>query len=309
MDRVHELERRLNIRNPWVPNSDEWEAARKKVMERDYRKAVDRLESLIVSRIFELSKMNMSETGIYSCNYTWFSSPNAYLGYKLRTHIARALQSRSHAIKKALETYNCAASTLQSSAPQLSWEQIVDYAFLSEFDLLRDVRQDVREKPWASPGNRILRDNYFKIERAREEIERLNIEICRVITYMADETDFLNAMEAELAQENPELAYQVSRYHMERGRALSTHQARFKKLFKDPRFTGTSIPGRSVHLPPSPDRPTPAAVPSSSDNLDGNADEDEDISEDEDDDLDDITYMVLSLAMNDDGRDLESIEP
>ena len=66
MDYVHELERKLVIQIPWAPDSDEWIAAREKVQLREYQKAVDRLESLVVARIFELSKMNKSQTGTLS---------------------------------------------------------------------------------------------------------------------------------------------------------------------------------------------------------------------------------------------------
>ena len=61
---VHELERRLHIVKPWVAGSEEWLAARKKVEHRDYRRALDALEGLVVSRLFELSKMNMSQMGM-----------------------------------------------------------------------------------------------------------------------------------------------------------------------------------------------------------------------------------------------------
>lgn len=179
--------------------------------------------------------------------------------------------------------------------------------FLSEFDLLRDVRQDVRQKAWASPTNRILRDLYFKVQRAHEEIERLNIEIRRVITYMVDETDFLNAREAMLARENPELAHQVSLYRMERGRAFSIHRTRFAKLFKHPRFSGTTTPGRSVHLPL--DYQTTQSSGSNEDcDVDevANAnDDDSDSEESEEEDADAIAYKFLSIAVDGNRHDLE----
>lgn len=65
LERVHELERKLMIMSRWTPESPEWVAAAEKVRLRTYRRAVDTLESLVVSRLFELSKLNMSETGVY----------------------------------------------------------------------------------------------------------------------------------------------------------------------------------------------------------------------------------------------------
>jgi hypothetical protein len=63
LDCIHELERRLNIVEPWIRGSDKWLAAQEKLQKRDFRKALDALEGLVVSRLFELSKMNMSQTG------------------------------------------------------------------------------------------------------------------------------------------------------------------------------------------------------------------------------------------------------
>ncbi|KAF8340071.1 hypothetical protein F5887DRAFT_823052, partial [Amanita rubescens] len=171
-------------------------------------RAVDKLESLVVAQLFELSKMNMSQT------------------------------SRSKAIKAALEKYNTAAAARTPLAPQLTWDDIVDYAFLADFDLLCDTRDDVHQKPWASQTIRVIRDQYFRMQRAREEIDWLNIEIRQVVTYIADETTFLRAKESSLAQTNPLLAHQIALYRLERGRANTTHSTRFAKLAKNSKFTG-----------------------------------------------------------------------
>ena len=193
---VQDLEIRLGITSGgcWDPTSAEWAAAAEKVHMCRYQRALDILEGLVVARIFELSKMNMSETGASIITFTLSSTVLVISvpGYKLRKHIAlKALQTRSHSIKKALQNYNAAATALRPRAPKLTWEKVVEYAFLADFDLLRAARQDIREKPWAKPANRTLRDTYFKMERAREEIERLNVEIRRVITYMRDEEHYL----------------------------------------------------------------------------------------------------------------------
>ena len=48
----------------------------------------------------------------------------------------------------------------------------MEYAFLADFDLLSDMRLDVHLKTWAKPASRVLMDQYFKMERAREEITK-----------------------------------------------------------------------------------------------------------------------------------------
>jgi hypothetical protein len=53
----------MNITSRWEPESVEWKAAADKVVKRQYQHCIDNLEGLVVARMFELSKMNMSQTG------------------------------------------------------------------------------------------------------------------------------------------------------------------------------------------------------------------------------------------------------
>ncbi|KAI5989955.1 hypothetical protein EDD15DRAFT_2124341, partial [Pisolithus albus] len=117
---VQELEGCLGITRRWVPEDEEWQAAARLVANRKYQRALDNVEHLVVSQIFELSKMNQSGTG-----------------YKLRKHIGKALQTRSAAIRAALLQYNAAAKALGCRA--LEFDEVVEYAFLADFDLLRDT--------------------------------------------------------------------------------------------------------------------------------------------------------------------------
>lgn len=63
LDKVQALEKRLGITKRWEPGMSEWKEAAKKVSLRRYRRCVDKLEGLVVARMFELSKMNQSNTG------------------------------------------------------------------------------------------------------------------------------------------------------------------------------------------------------------------------------------------------------
>ncbi|KAG6809552.1 hypothetical protein H0H92_015829 [Tricholoma furcatifolium] len=150
-----------------------------------------------------------------------------------------ALKARSQAIRSALERYNAAAALMSPRRPSLTWDEVVEYAFLPDFDLLRDCREDVRERAWARPSARLTMDKFFRIERAREEIERLNIEIRRVMTHMRDEEMYLALKEREVARTDPTLAYHVARYREERTRFYPTHRRRFGKLASNPYFSGS----------------------------------------------------------------------
>ncbi|RXW12877.1 hypothetical protein EST38_g12976 [Candolleomyces aberdarensis] len=220
LDAVQELEVQLEIAERWRPGDSEWEEARDLVNRRRYQRCLDELESLVVSSMFELSKMNMAQTG-----------------YKLRKHIANALKVRSTAIRNALLRYNTAAAAMDPPRPTLSWDTVVEYAFLSDFDLLRDTRQDIRQRMWAQPLMRMLMDQYFKTERARKEIRRLNVEIKRVITHIQDEENFLRGMQDYVAQSDQILAFHVGRYREHRTRFSSLHLHQFSKLLILPGFT------------------------------------------------------------------------
>jgi hypothetical protein len=61
---VQALESKLDIRTRWTQGSKEWDDAAELSHNSQYRRALDKLEGLLVARIFELSKMNVSGTGM-----------------------------------------------------------------------------------------------------------------------------------------------------------------------------------------------------------------------------------------------------
>lgn len=169
-----------------------------------------------------------------------------FVGYKLRKHIAMALQACSQAICGALEQYNTAASLVSPPHPHLSWNDVVKYAFLADFDLLCESRQDVCDCPWSKPAFHVMMDQYFKLQCAQKEIHCLNIEIPHVITYLRDEDLFLRQKEVEVRVDNPGLAHQVEKYRMKRGCFNEQHMHRFRKLSSLPVFTGSLMPGVAI---------------------------------------------------------------
>jgi len=133
----------------------------------------------------------------------------------MHKHITNALKARSRAFRTALDRYNTAATALVPPRQLLDWEQVVEYAFLSDFDLLRDTRQDIWSRPWATPAARLAMDQSFKIRCAKEEIKWLNIEIRHFATYMCDEDAYLQLKESCIKLSNPPLANQIVIHHME----------------------------------------------------------------------------------------------
>lgn len=108
-------------------------------------------------------------------------------GYKLREHIAKQLKTRSETIRNHVNAYNAAARALPHPRPTIDFKTVIHYAFLGEFDLLRDAQEDVREKQWAKPEIRVITDQYHRLLQAREEVRRLNVEIRRLRTWMRDD--------------------------------------------------------------------------------------------------------------------------
>ncbi|KAJ7694330.1 hypothetical protein B0H17DRAFT_1199205 [Mycena rosella] len=195
---LKELETWMAIVIRWLPESEEWKAAVIMVGQCRYQHTLDELQGLIISRMFELTKMNMLETG-----------------YKL-------------AVKTVLTNYNLATAHLRPPRAPMTWEQVVNYTFL---DLLRDGREDIWEELWAKPAGQLAMDMYFKLERATEEIDRLNLEIPRFLTYMRDEEDFLCQEVVRIRDKDGNaLAHQVERYHMWQSRFNDVHHERLWKL-------------------------------------------------------------------------------
>lgn len=63
---VHDLESKLALSQRWTPDDPQWKEAEIMAGKRTYQRCLDTLEGLVISRMFELTKMNMSQTGRYS---------------------------------------------------------------------------------------------------------------------------------------------------------------------------------------------------------------------------------------------------
>lgn len=60
---VQALEIQLVVVSRWMPDSTEFLDAAQKVAMRQYQRALDNLEGLVVARLFELTSMNRSQMG------------------------------------------------------------------------------------------------------------------------------------------------------------------------------------------------------------------------------------------------------
>ncbi|KIL53806.1 hypothetical protein M378DRAFT_43826, partial [Amanita muscaria Koide BX008] len=189
---VSALEDDLQIEERWTQATPDYKKFYQETVLTKYQRALDELERLVVMRLFELVKMSSSGTG-----------------YKLRRQIGKALQRRSEAVRNAINRYNIEAAKLTPPRPTLSWKDIVGYSFLGEFDALRLSSRGVQDQPWGLPAHREAMVKYFKLQRAREEVIRLNIEIRRLKTSIHDETTHTNKTIELLTQTNLDLAVEL----------------------------------------------------------------------------------------------------
>ncbi|THG96932.1 hypothetical protein EW026_g4986 [Hermanssonia centrifuga] len=171
---IADLELKLELNETWTPKHPKYEEALAYIRKRQFHRALDKVQQLVVQRLFELSKANI-----------------AGMGYKLRTHIGKAMKTRGKAIRTALGKYNKLAVLMNPKAPMLQWKDVVNFTFITEFDLLRNSysHEDISTKPWTVQVNREVAAKYFKILRAQDEIIHLNVECRRLQTYLRDEEE------------------------------------------------------------------------------------------------------------------------
>ena len=144
----------------------------------------------------------------------------------MRKHIAQSLKNHSKSIQNAITTYNEAAAALCPPRWKITWDEIVDFSYLSEFDILRDTHEDVREKKWATPQNCLLMSRFFKYVWAEEEIARVHVEVKRLLTHMVDEEQEVGGKAKEVEAGDPVLALQIRHYWKERSWYNRLHRSR-----------------------------------------------------------------------------------
>ena len=153
---------------------------------------------------------------------------------------------RSATIQSTLDEYNSIAGTMHPCRRILKWEEVVEYAFLSDFDLLRDGCQDISKLPWASPMGRCAMNLHFKMCHMKEEIRCLNIKIRQFATYIHDEEKYLGECESHLWAIHPGLAHQVSHQRNVCGRFTLKHLKHLDNIASLPGFSRTLVLGESI---------------------------------------------------------------
>ncbi|KAG2104996.1 hypothetical protein BD769DRAFT_1630812 [Suillus cothurnatus] len=119
-----------------------------------------------------------------------------------------------------------------SSPPNAEVGRVVEYVFLADFDLLCDTRVDVSQQPWSLAAACGAMDLYFKMCQAWEEIQRLNVEVRCLVTYIQDKGKYLQTCKNQL---------------MATRRFNAHHLKQLHEISKLPGFSGTIVPGVSIN--------------------------------------------------------------
>lgn len=123
----------------------------------------------------------------------------------------KALAACSSSVKSALNCYNKAAMELDPPAPVITWQQIIDLTLLADCAIHCGSRRHIIEQAWTKPENRWCVEQYHRLLHAQEEVERLNIEMQRLLTSIADEACILPAKVTEVYMSNPALGWAVQK--------------------------------------------------------------------------------------------------
>ncbi|TFK59169.1 hypothetical protein BDN72DRAFT_781102 [Pluteus cervinus] len=225
-DRVSDAERVLGIEDRWTTDHASYQELQLYIRNSKWVEVVEKLEGLVVQRLIELSKANLAGTG-----------------YKLRRHISYALIRRSAAIKTAIQQYNQLAPLQTPPQPELEYSTVINYSLLGEFTLLKESRDDITSLPWSDFTNREVAAMFFKILRAREELERLNVEIRRLEDWVDHEDNLLLSTAQKLAVTDPSLSHQVNGHYTRRRRANNVHRHVLSKIYAMAGYSG-QIPPR-----------------------------------------------------------------
>lgn len=158
----------------------------------------------------------------------------------MRKHISKALTKHSAAIHTALEWYNKLAPHQTPPHCTLNYTEVISYATLGDFTLLKNSRMDILSKPWATSTNREMSMKYFKILRSREEIEQLNVEIHQLAAWV-DFDDQKICLSAEKLRSNgfSYLAAEMDQLYAEHHCINDVHHIQLKKIYLLKGFAGS----------------------------------------------------------------------
>lgn len=152
--------------------------------------------------------------------------------------ISKAIVSRSSAIRSALEKYNKLAALQIPKRQHFKYKEVLSAVWLGEFELLCRSRLDILDKQWTIPANREVTVRFLKLSRAKEEVQRCEVEMRRLHEWMLKEEKDLCAVISSLQTTDPPLAAAAQAYYDERHRVNNLYRARIAAIQSLPKYCG-----------------------------------------------------------------------
>ncbi|KAF8590863.1 hypothetical protein K439DRAFT_1644436 [Ramaria rubella] len=160
-----------------MEEDEEYREAATYLKHHQFIRVIEELEQLVVQRLFELAKANLMATV---------------------------------AVHNAVDKYNAMAPLQDPPCQLLEYSAVAAYSWLGEFDLLKESRYEVLQRPWAIPLYREIASKYYKIVHAREEL--------------------------------PLLAMAIRAQHGQQRRVNNVHQARLQTIYRLSGYSGHTTP-------------------------------------------------------------------
>ena len=149
------------------------------------------------------------------------------------------MHRQSDAVKKAIKQYNNQAELLDPPTLPISWEEIVEYAFVGEFDILCITWSDIWQEKWTKKSYRDATMKYYKLSRAQEEIKRLNIEVGWLRSFIYKETEHTEHVIEEISHDKPSWAAELCRWWILQSSVNRIHLQCLRQFQCEPYYTGS----------------------------------------------------------------------
>ncbi|KAL4066600.1 hypothetical protein J3A83DRAFT_4359993 [Scleroderma citrinum] len=117
------------------------------------------------------SKLKLEITSHWKPGDTEWQNGGSLVAQHKYQHALNNLESLVMAHIFELRNMNQAGTTLSPLHHTLTLEEVVEYTFLSDFQLLQDTCKDISQCPWASPTACLVLDTYFKISHIKCLVE------------------------------------------------------------------------------------------------------------------------------------------
>jgi hypothetical protein len=164
------------------------------------------------------------------------------VGYKLRKHIAQALSRRCTAIRNAIQRYNDLAPLQNPPRPLLAYSEVVEYCNFSEFEILKHSDHEILSKKWATLTNRQAAKKWFKLQRAKEEVRRCNVEVARLQAWVdAEDAEMCRAVAAH-KESDAAFAAHLEAIQMQRRSVNDQIRMRLQQIYSLPDYDGPRPP-------------------------------------------------------------------